>query len=153
MDDLVQVFRGESLLGGGCCVCSSVSEVGCGPVWCVDHVGLFVEVFRCSGQCLCPHVLGVHGVIVEIQPFLRPCPNDPAVCVVVDGVLLVVTTHRAVAVVFLPEAPFGAPSAKHRVPAREADSWREVFHNALQVVHAPACVNAGPSFQMPKSKV
>ena len=82
-----------------------------GTVGCVDHVGLFVEVFRCGGQCLCPYVLGVHGVVVEIQPFLRPCANDPAVCVVVDGILLVVTTHRAVAVVFLPETALGAPSA------------------------------------------
>ena len=90
---------------------------------------------------------------MEIQPFLRPCANDPAVCVVVDGVLLVVATHRAVAVVFLSEAPFGAPSAKHRVPAREADSWCEVFHDAPQVVHAPTCMNARPSLQMPKCKM
>ena len=145
MDDLVKVFCGESLLGGGCCVCTCVSEVVCGPMCRVDHVGLFVEVFRCGGQCLCPHVPGVHGVVVEIQPFLRPCANGPAVCVVIDGVLLVVATHRAVAVVFLSEAPFGAPSAKHRVPAREADSWCEVFHDAPQVVHAPACMNTRPS--------
>ena len=42
VDDLVQVFSGESLLSGGCCVCSCVSEVVCGPVCCVYHVGLFV---------------------------------------------------------------------------------------------------------------
>ena len=111
MDDLVQVFRGESLLGGGCCVCSSVSEMVCGTICCVDHVGLFVEVFRCSGQCLCPHVPGVQGVVVEIQPFLRPRADDPAVRIVVDGVFLVVTSHRAVAVVPLPETALGAPSA------------------------------------------
>ena len=146
MDDLVQVFRGESLLGGGCCVCTCVSEVVCGPVCRVDHVGLFVEVFRCSGQCLCPHVLGVHGVIVEIQPFLRPCANDPAVCVVVDGVLLVVTSHRAVTVVFLPESALGAPSPQDGVPASEADSRREVAHDALKILHASAGVNARPPF-------
>ena len=89
---------------------------------------------------------------MEIQPFLRPCANDPAMCVVVDGVLLVVATHRAVAVVFLSEAPFGEPSAKHCVPAREADSWREVFHDALQVAHASACVDTWPSFQVPESE-
>ena len=111
MDDLVQVFCGESLLGGGCCVCTCVSEVVRGPVCRVDHVCLFVEVFRCSGQCLCPYVPGVQGVVVEIQPFLRPCADDPAVRVVVDGVFLVVTSHRAVAVVFLPETALGAPSA------------------------------------------
>ena len=111
MDDLVQVFRGEFLLGGGCCVCTCVSEVVCGTVCRVDHVGLFVEVFRCSGQCLCPHVPGVQGVVVEIQPFLRPRADDPAVCVVVDGVFLVVTSHRAVAVVSLPETALCAPSA------------------------------------------
>ena len=111
VDDLVQVFCGESLLGGGCCVCTCVSEVVCGTVCRVDHVGLFVEVFRCSGQCLCPHVPGVQGVVVEIQPFLRPRADDPAVCVVVDGVFLVVTSHRAVAVVSLPETALCAPSA------------------------------------------
>ena len=42
VDDLVQVFCGESLLGGGCCVCTCVSEVVCGTVCSVDHVGLFV---------------------------------------------------------------------------------------------------------------
>ena len=56
VDDLVQVFRGESLLGGGCCVCARVSEVVRGPISRVDHVCLFVEVFRCGGKCLCPHV-------------------------------------------------------------------------------------------------
>ena len=90
---------------------------------------------------------------MEVQPFLRPRADDPAVCVVVDGVFLVVTTHRAVAVVSLSESALGAPSAKDGVPTREADSWREVLHNALQVVHAPACVDARPSWQMPKSKV
>ena len=42
VDNLVKVFCGESLLGGGCCVCTCVSEVVCGPVCGVDHVGLFV---------------------------------------------------------------------------------------------------------------
>ena len=134
-------------------MCTCVSEVVRGTVCRVDHVGLLVEVFRCGGQRLCPYVLGVHGVVVEIQPFLRPCADNPAMCVVLDGVLLVVATHRTVAVVFLPKTPLGAPSAKHGVPAREADSWREVLHDALQVVYAPVSVDAGPSFQMPKSKV
>ena len=153
VDDLVEVFCGEFLLGGGCCVCSCMPEVVCGPVCSVDHVGLFVEVFRRGGQCLRPHMLGVQGVIMEIQPLLSPCPNDPAVCIVVDGVFLVVATHRAVAMVFLSESPLGAPSAKDGVPTSEADSWREVFHNALQVAHAPACVDAWPSFQVPESEV
>ena len=39
------------------------------------------------------------------------------------------------------------------MPACEADSWREVFHDALQVAHASACVNAWPTFQMPEGKV
>ena len=111
MDDLVQVFRGESLLGGGCCVCTCVSEVVCGTVCGVDHVCLFVEVFRRGGQCLRPHVLGTQWVVVEVQPFLRPRADDPAVCVVVDGVFLIVTPHRTVAVVSLPETALCAPSA------------------------------------------
>ena len=96
---------------------------------------------------------GVQRVVVEVQPLLCPCADDPAVRVVVDGIFLVVTSHQAVAVVFLPEPALGAPSAKNGVPAREADSWREVLHDALQVVYAPVSVDAGPSFQMPKSKV
>ena len=90
---------------------------------------------------------------MEIQPFLSPRANDPAVCVVVDGILLVVATHRAVAVKFLSESSLGAPSTKDGVPTREADTWREVFHDALQVAHAPACVDAWPSFQVPESEV
>ena len=39
------------------------------------------------------------------------------------------------------------------MPTREADSWREVFHDALQVAHASACVDAWPSFQVPESEV
>ena len=39
------------------------------------------------------------------------------------------------------------------MPACEADSWREVFHDALQVAHASACVDAWPSFQVPESEV
>ena len=68
---------------------------------------------------------------MEIQPLLSPRANDPAMCVVVDGVFLVVASHRAVAVVFLPDTALGAPSAENCVPACEADSWREVFHDAL----------------------
>ena len=89
---------------------------------------------------------GVQGVVVEIQPFLCPCADDPAVSVVVDGVFLVFATHRTVAVVSLPETALGAPPAKYGVPACEADPWREVFHDALEVVHASACVNARPPF-------
>ena len=91
-------------------------------------------------------MLGVQWVVVKIQSFLNPRANDPAVCVVVDGVLLVVTTHRAVTVVFLPESALGAPSPQDGVPASEADSRREVFHDALQIVHASACMNARPPF-------
>ncbi len=82
---------------------------------------------------------------METQPVLGPCANDPAVCVVVDGILLLVAPHGAVTVLFLSEAAFGAPSTKDGVPACKADSWREVFHNTLEVVHAPACVNARPA--------
>ena len=131
VDDLVKVFCCESLLGSGCSVCSCMSEVVCGTVGCVDHVGLFVEVFRRGGQRLGPYVLGVQWVVVKTQSFLCPRANDPAVCVVIDGVLLVVTSHRAVTVVFLPKSPLGAPSPQDGVPASEADSRREVSHDAL----------------------
>ena len=108
-------------------MCTRVSEVVCGPICRVDHVGLFVEVFRCGGQRLCPYVLGVQWVVVKTQSFLSPRADDPAVCVMIDGVHLVVTTHRAVTVVFLPESALGAPSPQDGVPASEADSRREVF--------------------------
>ena len=42
VDDLVQVFCGELLLGVGGCVCACVAEVVCGTICCVDHVCLFV---------------------------------------------------------------------------------------------------------------
>ena len=128
-------------------------HVGSG-LWrgCVDHVGLFVEVFRRGGQRLGPYMLGVQWVVVKTQSLLCPIADDPAVCVVIDGVLLVVASHRAVTVVFLPKSALRTPSQQDGVPASEADSRREVFHDALQVVHAPACVNARPSLQMPKSK-
>ena len=112
-------------------MCSCMSEVVCGTVDCVDHVGLLVEVLRRGGQRLGPDVLGVQGVVVETQSVLGPCANDPAVGVVIDGVLLVVAPHRAVTVLFLPESALGAPSSKDSVPASEADSRCEVFHNAL----------------------
>ena len=83
---------------------------------------------------------------MKTQSLLCPRADDPAVCVVIDGVLLVVTSHRAVTVVFLPKSALGAPSPQDGVPASEADSRREVFHDALQVVHASACVNARPPF-------
>ena len=107
--------------------------------------GLLVEVLRRGGQRLGPDVLGVQGVVVETQSVLGPCANDPAVGVVIDGVLLVVAPHRAVAVLFLSEAAFDTPSAEDGVPASETDSRCEVFHNALQVIHASACVDARPS--------
>ena len=131
VDDLIKVFCCESLLGSGCCVCSCMSEVVSGTVCGIDHVCLFVEVFRRGGQRLCPYVLGVQWVVVKTQSLLCPRANDPAVCVVIDGVLLVVAPHRAVAVVFLPKPPLGAPSPQDGVPASEADSRREAFHDAL----------------------
>ena len=131
VDDLVKVLCCESLLGSGCGVCSCVSELVCGTVRCVDHVCLFVEVFRRGDQRLGPYVLGVQWVVLKTQSLLCPRANDPAVCVVIDGVLLVVAPHRAVAVVFLPKSPLGAPSPQDGVPTSEADSRREAFHDAL----------------------
>ena len=53
----------------------------------------------------------------------------------------------------LPEAASGAPSAKDGVPTCEADPWCKVFHNTLEVVNAPACVNPRPAFQFPAVEV
>ena len=108
-----------------------MSEVVCGTVRCVDHVGLFLQVFRCGGQRLGPYMLGVQWVVVKAQSVLCPRANDPAVCVVVDGVLLVVTAHRSVTVLFLPKSALGAPSPQDGVPASEADPRREVSHHEL----------------------
>ena len=153
VDDLIKVFCGEFLLGSGCCVCSCMSEVVCGSVSCVNHVGLLVKVLRRGGQRLGPDVLGVQGVVVETQSVLGPCTNDPTMGVVIDGVLLVVAPHCAVTVLFFSEGAFGTPSAEDGVPASEADSRCEVFHNALHVIHASACVDARPSLQVPSGEV
>ena len=93
--------------------------------------GLVCGDFRRGGKRLGPYVLGVQWVVVKTQSLLCPRADDPAVCVVIDGVLLVVASHRAVTVVFLPESALGAPSSKDGVPASEADSRCDVFHNAL----------------------
>ncbi len=90
---------------------------------------------------------------MEAQPVLGPCANDPAMCVMVDGVLLLFAPHCAVAVLLLSEAASGAPSAKDGVPACEADPWCKVFLNALEVANAPACVNPRPAFQLPAAEV
>ena len=91
-------------------------------------------------------MLGVQWVVVKTQSLLCPRADDPAVCVVIDGVLLVVASHRAVTVVFLPESALGAPSPQDGVPAGEADSRREVAHDALKILHASAAVNARTPF-------
>ena len=98
-------------------------------------------------------MLGDEGVVGDAQPVACPVSDHGAECVVVNGVLLALTSHGAVAVHSSAESPACAPSAKNGVPACEADSWREVLHDALDVVDAPSRVDPGPPLYVPFAKV
>ena len=96
-----------------------------------------------------PDVLGVDGIVVKSQPVAGPVSDDGAEGVVVDGVFLVLTSHGAVEVHFLAEPSPCAPSAEYSVPAREADSGCNIFHDAFNVVDASSCVDPWPPLYVP----
>ena len=94
---------------------------------------------------MCPNMFRVDGVVCDAQPVACPVSDNRTECVVVDGVLLVLASLGAVAVKSFAESFSCAPSAKNGVPAREADPWREVFHDAFDVVDATARVDPRPT--------
>ena len=49
----------------------------------------------------------------------------------------------------LAKAFAGAPSPKHRVPARETNSRCKIFHDALEIVDASSRVNPRPTKEVP----
>ena len=90
-------------------------------------------------------MFGVDGVVGDAQPVASPVSDNRTECVVVDGVLLVFTTHGTVAVHSSSESPACAPSPKNGVPTGEADSWCKVLHDVLDVVDESSRVDPGPS--------
>ena len=102
---------------------------------------------------MCPDVFGVDGVVCDAQPVACPIPDNRTERIVVDGVLLVLTSHGTVAVHFVAESPPCAPSAKYGVPAREADSGCNVLHDAFDVVDASSGMDPGPPLKVPFAEV
>ena len=149
VDDLVEEFLGAAELCFMVGVGAVVSEVISCSVCRIDHMGSFEEVCVIGVMGLSPDVLAVEWVEVELQPGLRPFPNDFALCVVLHRVFLVLATQHAVASFVGVESSAGAPPPVNGVPYRETHSRGQVFENVCQVVLAPLSKDPRPTGEIP----